>query len=64
MREVRLIELLYSMGRTFDGLGVPFSATKEFLTTNNPSVIDSRNDLALLQDLQETASYMLHPYFL
>ncbi|MBS6345935.1 hypothetical protein [Alloscardovia omnicolens] len=52
------------MGRTFDGLGVPFSATKEFLTTNNPSVIDSRNDLALLQDLQEAASYMLHPYFL
>lgn len=52
------------MGRTFDGLGVPFSATKEFLTTNNPSVIDSRNNLALLQDLQETASYMLHPYFL
>lgn len=52
--------LLYSMGHTFDNLASTYIATEEFLTTNNPSVIGSRNDLALLQDLQEAASCMLH----
>lgn len=52
--------LLYSMGHTFDNLASTYIATEEFLTTNDPHVIGSRGDLALLQDLQAASRCMLH----
>lgn len=52
--------LLYSMGHTFDNLASTYIATEEFLTTNDPQVIGSRGDLALLQDLQAASRCMLH----
>ena len=56
----QVVDLIYSMGHTFDNLGSTYIATEEFLTTNNPTVLGSRNDLALLQDLQDAAQAMLH----
>lgn len=52
--------LLYSMGHTFDNLASTYIATEEFLATDNPQVIGSRGDLALLQDLQAASRCMLH----
>lgn len=43
----QVVDLIYSMGHTFDNLGSTYIATEEFLTTNNPTVLGSRNDLAL-----------------
>lgn len=56
----QLTGVLYSMGRTFDNLSSTYMATREFLRTNNPAVIGSRQDLALLQDLRDAASWTLH----
>ncbi|MEE1295965.1 MAG: Fic family protein [Bifidobacterium sp.] len=56
----QLTGLLYSMGHTFDNLASTYMATAEFLSTNNPEIIGSRSDLALLQDLRDAASYTLH----
>lgn len=38
----QLTGVLYSMGRTFDNLSSTYMATREFLRTNNPAVIGSR----------------------
>lgn len=54
-----LARLLYRMGRTFDGLNTSRVATEEFLRTNNPQIIGSRNDYALLCDLRDAARYVL-----
>ncbi|MFT8704584.1 Fic family protein [Bifidobacterium aquikefiricola] len=54
-----LSKLLYEMGRTFDNLSSTRLATEEFLRTNNPKVLGSRNDLALLSDLKDAADYAL-----
>ncbi|PAU67422.1 hypothetical protein [Bifidobacterium criceti] len=48
------------MGHTFDNLSATYAATKEFLRTNNPNVIESRADLALLEDLKDASLYALH----
>ncbi|ATU20629.1 Fic family protein [Bifidobacterium choerinum] len=56
----QLAGLLYSMGHTFDNLSSTYIATEEFLRTNNPRVIGSRADLALLEDLRDASSYALH----
>ena len=56
----QLTGVLYSMGRTFDNLSSTYMATREFLRTNNPAVIGSRQDLALLQDLRDAAAWTLH----
>lgn len=55
-----LSKLLYEMGRTFDGLNSTRLATEEFLKTGNPEVIGSKNDLALLEDLRDASSFVLH----
>lgn len=47
------------MGRTFDNLSSTYLATSEFLRTNNPNVIGSRQDLALLQNLHDAARFTL-----
>lgn len=51
----QVVDLIYPMGHTFDHLGSTYIATEEFLTTNNPTVLGSRNDLALLQDVHDAA---------
>lgn len=56
----QLTGLLYSMGHTFDNLSSTYVATAEFLATNNPKVIGSRSDLALLEDLRDAATTTLH----
>lgn len=56
----QLAGLLYSMGHTFDNLSSTYIATEEFLRTDNPKVIGSRADLALLEDLKDASSYALH----
>ena len=56
----QLAGLLYSMGRTFDGLQSTFMATKEFLRTGNPQVVNSKADYNLLLDLRQAADYTLH----
>lgn len=55
----QLTGLLYSMGHTFDNLSSTYLATAEFLATNNPQVIGSRSDLALLEDLRDAAATTL-----
>ncbi|MFT8357607.1 Fic family protein [Bifidobacterium aquikefiri] len=54
-----LSTLLYEMGRTFDNLSSTRLATEEFLRTNNPKVLGSRNDFTLLSDLKDAANYAL-----
>ncbi|WP_232342968.1 Fic family protein [Bifidobacterium choladohabitans] len=56
----QLAGLLYSMGRTFDGLQSTFLATEEFLRTGNPHVVNSKADYNLLLDLRQAAEYTLH----
>lgn len=56
----QLTGLLYSMGRTFDGLQSTFMATEEFLRTGNPQVVNSKADYNLLLDLRQAADYTLH----
>ena len=56
----QLAGLLYSMGRTFDGLQSTFMATEEFLRTGNPHVVNSMADYNLLLDLRQSAEYTLH----
>lgn len=56
----QLSGLLYSMGHTFDNLSSTYLATDEFLQTDNPAVLGSRSDLALLEDLRDAAYYTLH----
>ena len=56
----QLAGLLYSMGRTFDGLQSTFMATEEFLHTGNPQVVNSKADYNLLLDLRQAADYTLH----
>jgi hypothetical protein len=56
----QLTELLYSMGHTFDNLSSTRLATEEFLRTGNPEVLGSKQDLNLLEDLQEASSFALH----
>ena len=56
----QLAGLLYSMGRTFDGLQSTFMATEEFLRTGNPQVVNSKADYNLLLDLRQAAEYTLH----
>ena len=56
----QLAGLLYSMGRTFDGLQSTFMATEEFLRTGNPKVVNSKADYNLLLDLRQAAEYTLH----
>lgn len=56
----QLAGLLYSMGRTFDGLQSTFMATEEFLRTGNPRVVNSKADYNLLLDLRQAAEYTLH----
>lgn len=58
----QLAGLLYSMGRTFDGLQSTFMATEEFLRTGNPQVVNSKADYNLLLDLRQAADYTLHDY--
>ncbi|WEV72987.1 Fic family protein [Bifidobacterium sp. ESL0790] len=52
-------DLLYRMGRTFDGLNTSRMATEDFLRTGNPKVVGSRNDYALLCDLKDASSYVI-----
>lgn len=54
-----LARLLYRMGRTFDGLSTSSPATEEFLRTGNPAIIGSKNDLALLTDLNDASRYVI-----
>ena len=56
----QLAGLLYSMGRTFDGLQSTFMATEEFLRTGNPQFVNSKADYNLLLDLRQAADYTLH----
>ena len=56
----QLAGLLYSMGRTFDGLRSTFMATEEFLRTGNPKVVNSKADYNLLLDLRQAAEHTLH----
>ncbi len=56
----QVARLLYSMGRTFDGLQSTFMATEEFLRTGNPRVVNSKADYNLLLDLRQAAEYTLH----
>ena len=56
----QLAGLLYSMGRTFDGLQSTFMATEEFLRTGDPRVVNSKADYSLLLDLRQAAEYTLH----
>ena len=56
----QLAGLLYSMGRTFDGLQSTFMVTEEFLRTGNPQVVNSKADYNLLLDLRQAADYTLH----
>lgn len=56
----QLTGVLYSMGHTFDNLSSTYIATEEFLHTNNPAVLGSRQDYALLQDLRDAANWTLH----
>ncbi|MCT8158391.1 Fic family protein [Bifidobacterium polysaccharolyticum] len=58
----QLAVLLYSMGRTFDGLQSTFMVTEEFLRTGNPQVVNSKADYNLLLDLRQAADYTLHDY--
>lgn len=54
-----LSRLLYEMGRTFDNLSSTRLATEQFLSTGNPKVLGSRNDLDLLLDLKAAASFVI-----
>ena len=56
----QVARLLYSMGRTFDGLQSTFMATEEFLRTGNPQVVNSKADYNLLLDLRQAAEHTLH----
>lgn len=56
----QLARLLYTMGRTFDGLQSTFTATEEFLHTGNPNVLVSKADYNLLLDLRQSADYTSH----
>lgn len=52
-------ELLWRMGRTFDGLSVTFDRTERFLTADDPTVLGSRDDLALLSDLRDASHFVM-----
>lgn len=56
----QLAGLLYSMGRTFDGLQSTLMDTEEFLRTGNPKVVNSKADYNLLLDLRQAAEHTLH----
>lgn len=56
----QLTDLLYAMGHTFDNLSSTYIATEEFLRTQNPAVLGSKQDYALLQDLRDAANWTLH----
>lgn len=56
----QLTGMLYAMGHTFDNLSSTYIATEEFLRTQNPAVLGSKQDYALLQDLQDAANWTLH----
>lgn len=60
MSTKQLAGLLYSMGRTFDGLQTNYMNTEEFLRTGNPDVVNSKADYLLLKDLMDAATYTLH----
>lgn len=51
-------ELLWRMGRSFDGLSATFDQTKQFLTTDDPTVLSSRDDFALLSDLRDASLFV------
>lgn len=59
MNEFQIEKLLYSMGKTFNGLSATRLSTNEFLRTNNPEALDKKSDLLLLRDLQDATRYML-----
>lgn len=54
-----LASLLYSMGRTFDGLKTDRISTEEFLRTGNAAVLGSKSNAALLADLLDASSLVL-----
>lgn len=54
-----LAGLLYSMGRTFDGLQTDRLSTEEFLRTGNTAVLGSKSNAALLADLLDASSLVL-----
>lgn len=56
----QLTGMLYAMGHTFDNLSSTYIATEEFLRTQNPAVLGSKQDYALLQDLRDAANWTLH----
>lgn len=56
----QLAGMLYAMGHTFDNLSSTYIATEEFLRTQNPAVLGSKQDYALLQDLRDAANWTLH----
>lgn len=54
-----MLEVIYSAGKVFDGLQACRQAIEIYLSTGDPTVIDSRHDLALLQDLKQLAEVVI-----
>ncbi|KAB1643535.1 Fic family protein [Gulosibacter chungangensis] len=54
-----MLEVIYTAGKVFDGLQSSREATEIYLSTGDTTAIDSRHDLALLQDLKELAEVVI-----
>lgn len=54
-----LAGLLYSMGRTFNGLQTDRLSTEEFLRTGSTAVLGSKSNAALLADLLDASNLVL-----
>ncbi|BAU96188.1 hypothetical protein N24_1926 [Corynebacterium suranareeae] len=55
-----LSEVIYTSGRVFDNLRSSRLDTAEFLRTGDTSGINSRADLALLEDLRDAATFIIN----
>lgn len=59
IRVTDLASVIYSSGKVFDGLSTGRLDTENFLRSGDISGITSRADLALLQDLKDTAQFII-----
>ena len=54
-----LLDVIYTAGVVFDGLSASRSATDRFLRTGGTDGVRGRSDLALLQDLEAAAEFVI-----
>lgn len=59
MQVAQLLELIFTAGVVFDGLSTSRAATDRYLRNGDTSGVRGRDDLALLQDLEDAASFVL-----